>query len=150
VTLPDNVLVVRSLTKDFAMAGLRIGLLLGARDLVSKVEAHRPTWSTSAPAQAAIAEAARQSEFVATSYQKLRADRDKVGGALRAHGLRPLPSTSVYQLVHVGDGAQFRDQLLLRGVLVRDCASFGLPAYARIAARPAEDVHMLRAALALL
>ena len=52
--------------------------------------------------------------------------------------------------VRVGDGAQFREQLLLRGVLVRDCASFGLPAYARIAARPVEDLHMLRAALALL
>jgi histidinol-phosphate/aromatic aminotransferase/cobyric acid decarboxylase-like protein len=53
--LPDNVLVVRSLTKDFALAGLRIGLLLGSRELVAKVEAARPTWSTSAPAQAAIA-----------------------------------------------------------------------------------------------
>jgi histidinol-phosphate/aromatic aminotransferase/cobyric acid decarboxylase-like protein len=148
--LPDNVLVVRSLTKDFALAGLRIGLLIGARELVSKVEAHRPTWSTSAPAQAVIAEAARQAEFVRLSYVKLRADRDKVGGALRAHGFQPLPSSSVYQLVHVGEGAHFREQLLLRGVLVRDCASFGLPAYARIAARPAEDVHMLRAALALL
>jgi histidinol-phosphate/aromatic aminotransferase/cobyric acid decarboxylase-like protein len=148
--LPENVLVVRSLTKDFALAGLRIGLLLGARDLISRVEAQRPTWSTSAPAQAAIAEAARQSEFVANSYQKLRLDREKVAGALRAHGLRPVPSSSVYQLVHVGDAAQFREHLLLRGVLVRDCASFGLPGYARIAARPAEDVHMLRAALALL
>jgi histidinol-phosphate aminotransferase len=150
VAFPDNVLVVRSLTKDFALAGLRIGLMFGERELVSKVEAHRPTWSTSAPALAAIAEAARQSDFVATSYQKLRADRDKVTRALRAHGLRPLPSSSVYQLVNVGEGAQFREQLLQRGVLVRDCASFGLPAYARIAARPAEDVHMLRAALALL
>jgi histidinol-phosphate/aromatic aminotransferase/cobyric acid decarboxylase-like protein len=87
---------------------------------------------------------------VRNSYQKLRADREKVSAALRAHGLRPLPSSSVYQLVHVGDATQFQQQLLLRGVLVRDCASFGLPAYARIAARPTEDVHMLRAALALL
>jgi histidinol-phosphate aminotransferase len=148
--LPDNVLVVRSLTKEFALAGLRVGIMVGARELVSKVEAMRPTWSTSAPAQAAIAEAARQSDFVAISYQKLRADRDRVTSALRAHGLRPLPSSSVYQLVHVGDGALLREQLLLRSVLVRDCASFGLPAYVRIAARPVEDVHMLRAALALL
>jgi histidinol-phosphate/aromatic aminotransferase/cobyric acid decarboxylase-like protein len=144
------VIRVRSLTKEFALAGLRIGLMIGERELIGKVEAMRPTWSTSAPAQAAIAEAARQSDFVALSYQKLRADRDKVTGALRAHGLRPLPSASIYQLVHVGDGAQFREQLLLRGVLIRDCASFGLPAYVRIAARPAEDVHLLRAALALL
>jgi histidinol-phosphate/aromatic aminotransferase/cobyric acid decarboxylase-like protein len=150
VVLPDNVLVVRSLTKDFALAGLRIGLMIGERDLVSKVEAMRPTWSTSAPAQAAIAEAARQADFVAKSYQKLRVDRDRVAAALRAHGYVPVPSSSVYQLVRVGDGAQFREQLLLRGVLVRDCASFGLPAYARIAARPVEDLHMLRAALALL
>lgn len=148
--LPDNVLVVRSLTKDFALAGLRIGLLLGSRELVSRVEAQRPTWSTSSPALAAITEAARQSEFVAQSYLKLRADREKVASALRAHGLDPLPSCSVYQLVHVGDAAHFREQLLTRGVLMRDCASFGLPAYARFAARPAEDVHMLRAALALL
>ncbi|HEX6239241.1 MAG TPA: histidinol-phosphate transaminase [Polyangiales bacterium] len=146
--LPDNVVCVRSLTKDFALPGLRIGLLIGAPALVERIEAQRPTWSTSAPAQAAIAAAAREQAFVRSSWEQLRRDRAEVARVLRSLGLTPLPSASAYQLVRVGDAAAFCRQLWGQGVLVRDCSSFGLPEYVRIAARPEAEVAQWKAALA--
>jgi histidinol-phosphate/aromatic aminotransferase/cobyric acid decarboxylase-like protein len=147
VRLPDNVACVRSLTKDFALPGLRIGLLIGAPALVARIEAQRPTWSTSAPAQAAIAAAASEQAFVQDSWARLREDRAAVARVLRAHGLSPLPSASAYQLVRVADAAAFCRRLWAHGVVLRDCSSFGLPDHVRVAARPAPELAQLERAL---
>ena len=53
-------------------------------------------------------------------------------------GLPPLPSAAPFFLMRVGDGAAFRRVLLPFRILVRDCASFGSPAYVRLAPRTAE------------
>jgi xylulokinase len=55
----------------------------------------------------------------------------------------PLPSAVHFFLVDVGGGAAFRRVLLKHGVLVRGCASFGLPAYAHIATRRPEENEKL-------
>jgi threonine-phosphate decarboxylase len=65
-------------------------------------------------------------------------------------GLAPLPSAVHYFLVPVGDGCAFRGALLQRGILVRDCASFGLPGYVRIATRLPEENDRLLAAISSL
>ena len=64
-------------------------------------------------------------------------------------GLVPMPSTAGFFLVRTGRASELRQRLLVRHhILVRDCASFGLPAYIRLAARPAADRARLLAALA--
>lgn len=148
--LPDNVVCVRSLTKDFALAGLRIGLLLAAPRLVQRLEQMRPTWSTSAPAQAAIAAAAGAHAFVRESWARMRDDRAAVAAALSAHGFSPLPSATAYQLVQVSDARRFCQRLWTHGVVARDCSSFGLPGYVRLAARPRDEVAQLARALSAL
>jgi len=66
---------------------------------------------------------------------------------LRAAGLPPLPTAVNYFLLPVGDGAALRRWLLLRGLLVRECASFGLPGFVRIATRRPEENGQLIEAL---
>jgi histidinol-phosphate/aromatic aminotransferase/cobyric acid decarboxylase-like protein len=142
--LPDNVISVRSLTKDFALPGLRLGLLSARPELVRSIEAARPTWSTSAPALAAIEAAAGQLEFVAASYARLRAERQRLRERLRQLGLTALPSDSVFLLVPAPGGApQTRAGLLRQGVLVRDGSSFGLPEHVRVAVRTARESERL-------
>lgn len=145
--LPGNILAVRSLTKDFTLPGLRIGLLLGAREHVENIEASRPTWATSAQALAAIEAAATELPWVAESYQKLRAERQRMTQLFRAAGLPVLPSETVFQLVEVGDAAVFRERLARQGVLVRDASSFGLGRHVRIAVRTSADTDRLEQAL---
>lgn len=146
--LPDNVIRVRSLTKEFACPGLRIGIVVGSAPLVARIEAARPTWATSAPALAALAEAAAAGAFVVDSWRKLRTDRDATRALLGSHGLSPLSSDTSYLLVPVrGEAAAWKAGLLRHNVLVRDCASFGLPRHVRIAALPEAARATLGAAL---
>lgn len=144
----SNVIVVRSLTKDFALAGLRVGYLVAAPELVERIEAQRPTWHTSAPALGAIEAAAHSEAFVRRSQLALRTDRAFLQRELSRLGVRVCPSTAPFVLADVTDAQRVRSALLEQGMVVRDCSSFGLPGYVRIAVRPIRDTQRLIAALA--
>lgn len=65
---------------------------------------------------------------------------------LKKLGYDAVPSQTQYFLLPVGSGARFREKLLQQRILARDCASFGLPSYVRIAARtPEENTRLLEA-----
>ena len=145
--MPDNVLRVRSLTKDHALPGLRVGYLIASAELCERIEAARAAWSASAPAQAAAIAAASQTDFVSASRRQLLADRDRLVVALRQRGFDPVATSTHFFLVPVGDAAATRARLLDHGVAVRDCTSFGLPGHIRIAARPEADCAPLLSAL---
>jgi histidinol-phosphate/aromatic aminotransferase/cobyric acid decarboxylase-like protein len=144
---PPNVVRVRSLTKDHAIPGLRLGYLLAAPALARRIETTRPPWTTSAVAQAAGLAALREDAFIDGCRDRLLADRRALAGELGAMGLRPLPSCTGFLAVPVDDGQEVRARLLARRILVRSCASFGLPRYIRIAARPEPDRDKLHSAL---
>ncbi|HET9551539.1 MAG TPA: aminotransferase class I/II-fold pyridoxal phosphate-dependent enzyme, partial [Anaeromyxobacteraceae bacterium] len=110
--------------------------------------ASRPAWSTSAPAQAAALAALDEEPFVAESRERLRQDREALAEGLRALGLRPLPSVAPYLAFEAPEAVALRARLMRHGLLVRDCASFGLPGWLRVAARPAAERERLLAALA--
>jgi len=146
--LPPNVIAVRSLTKDHAIPGLRAGYLATTEALARRIEAARPPWTTSAPAQAAIVAATAEQAFVAESRARLLANRARLTDRLRSAAFRVLPSSTIYALVDVGDARAIRSALLARHrLLVRDCASFGLPRFLRVCARPQDDEDRLVAAL---
>jgi histidinol-phosphate/aromatic aminotransferase/cobyric acid decarboxylase-like protein len=149
VAMPPNVIRIRSLTKDHAIPGVRVGYLIGSREIVARVEEQRPAWMTSGMAQAAAIAACSERAFVDDSRRKLLADRDQLAAELVRLGLSPIASTAGFFLVRVGDARELRHRLLARHhILVRDCASFGLPEYIRLAARPAADRARLVGALA--
>jgi histidinol-phosphate/aromatic aminotransferase/cobyric acid decarboxylase-like protein len=141
VPLPPNVVRLRSLTKEHAIPGVRAGYLLAAAPLVAALEAARPTWSTSAPAQAAALAAVREEAFVAESRERLRADREATADGIARLGLAAIPSTAPYVTFRApdADAAALGRRLLAHGVLVRACASFGLPSHLRVAARPQRE-----------
>ncbi len=138
VALPANAVRVRSLTKDFGIPGVRVGYALAPRDLVAAVDRARPPWTASAAACAAIL--ARDEAWLADTRARILADRDATMSALRAAGLEVPDTAAPYCLVRVGDAARVRRQALARHrVLVRDCSSFDMPEWIRVAARPAVE-----------
>jgi histidinol-phosphate/aromatic aminotransferase/cobyric acid decarboxylase-like protein len=152
--LPAQVLRLRSLTKDHAIPGVRAGYLLAPAEVVAALERCRPAWPTGTLAQAAALAAVADEAFVDASRAKLFEDRAALVAGLRALGLAPLPSAAPYLVFdappsagELGPAAALRRRLLGRGVLVRDCASFGLPALVRVAVRPAAERERLLAAL---
>jgi histidinol-phosphate/aromatic aminotransferase/cobyric acid decarboxylase-like protein len=127
---------LRSLTKDHALPGLRVGYAILPPALAARLEAGRPPWSVSAPVAAAAL--ACLDEDLAPSRARWLADRDALAAALRAVDLPPRPSRAPFLLVRVGVAATaLRARLLARHhILVRDASSFGLPDHVRLGARP--------------
>jgi histidinol-phosphate aminotransferase len=148
----DNVTRVRSLTKDHALAGLRVGYALAKPALVQRIEAQRPPWLISSLAQEAIVAALAHPEHVTDSRTRWLAAQHDLHQALTALGLRVVPSEAPYLLVHLGPeitADALRERLLHEhGVLVRSASSFGLPHHVRIAACFETERARLLAALA--
>ncbi len=142
----DNILVLRSMTKDYALAGLRLGYAVGDEAIISALIKVRPPWSVNALAQAAGVAVLQDRVFLNDSMRKLHIAKQTLIDGLMELGYRPLDSKVHYFLTPVGNGADFRQALLSFGIQVRDCSSFGLPAYVRISPRqPEENASLLYA-----
>jgi histidinol-phosphate/aromatic aminotransferase/cobyric acid decarboxylase-like protein len=129
-----------------ALADLRLGYAVGHREVINVLAQARPPWSVNAMAQAAGVAALADEEHLRWSMGELARAKEALVAGLRGLGLRPLPSAVQFFLIRVGDGAAFRRALLRWKVQVRDCASFGLPSYVRIATRrPEENALLLEA-----
>jgi histidinol-phosphate aminotransferase len=142
-----RLVVLRSLTKSHGLAGLRLGYLVADADVTQAVSGSQPPWSVNAFAQAAGMAALGDEEHVAEGRHLSRLARAWLVDGLERLGCPCVPSRASYWLVKVGDGRLVRDELLRRGILVRDARSFGLPAYIRVAARPIEECERLLTAL---
>jgi len=148
VRMPPNIVRVRSLTKEHAIPGVRLGYLLASPDIVARLEENRPAWMTSAMAQAAAVAACRERSFVEESRRKLLADRERLLSRIRSLDVDTFASSAGFFLVRVKGATELRRRLLAHHqILVRDCLSFGLPDFIRLAARPEPDAERLVAAL---
>jgi histidinol-phosphate aminotransferase len=142
-----NVVVLRSMTKDCALAGLRLGYALCPADVARALSASQPSWSVNALAQAAGVDALADREHCLRGISCVHEGRGYLYRELGALGYKVLPSVANFLLVKVGDAAALRKQLLRRGVCVRDCTSFGLPEYIRIGVRTLPECQRLVEAL---
>ncbi|GAA1089132.1 Rv2231c family pyridoxal phosphate-dependent protein CobC [Nocardiopsis composta] len=145
-----GLVVVRSLTKTWGLAGLRAGYLLAPAALVDALAEGQPLWSVSTPALAAT-EACCAPEAVAEAEEwarSLAGDRDRFAAALTGAGARVLPGAAAsFLLIQVEDGERVRAALRERGIAVRRCDTFpGLgPDWLRVAVRePGTSLRMAR------
>ncbi len=141
-----NILVLRSMTKAYALAGLRLGYAVGDEAVIMALRQVQPPWSVNAMAQAAGVAALASQEHLESALTKLARDKEALITALRSAGWQPLPSSTHFFLLPVMDASACRSGLLRHGVVVRDCTSFGLPRHIRIATRtPEENARLLQA-----
>jgi histidinol-phosphate aminotransferase len=142
----DNLLVLRSLTKDYALAGLRLGYAIGSAPMIETLARVRPPWSVNAFAQAAGVAALNDGDHLRQSLTVLQQAKAELLTGLSSLGLAPVPSAAPFFLLPVGNGAFFRRALLRQRIVVRDAASFGLPGYVRISTRtPEQNERLLQA-----
>ena len=136
-----NQIILRSLTKDHALAGLRLGYAMARPALLEPLQQVQIPWSVSSLAQVAGV-AALQAAGTAWREQTLAQLRDharQLWADLTALGLKVLPTDTTFALVEVADPPLYRRRLLQDHLLVRDATSFGLPQHLRIAARLPEE-----------
>ena len=141
-----NLISVRSMTKEYAIAGLRLGYAIAAPALIAAVAAARPPWNVNSYAQAAGLAALGDRDYLNTTLAQLNSAKSELVAALMQQGYNPMPSATNYFLLPVENAAHFRTQLLQQSILVRDCTSFGLPQFIRIATRrPDENARLQQA-----
>ena len=142
----ENCVVMRSMTKDFAIPGLRLGYALAAPERIAQLSTYQPPWSVSGAAQAAGAAGLAELEYLRQTLEKTLHLAEGLQSGLRAIGAQVVSSSTHYCLVDVsayGGGTNWRRRLLPYGLQVRDCTSFGLPDYVRVGARLPEQNHRL-------
>ena len=138
-----SLLILRSMTKDYAMAGLRLGYAVATEEIITTLRRVCPPWNVNVLAQKTGVTAVASDRYLRRCKRELRKARSYLVAELSRLGLPPLRSEANFFLVEVGDARKFRRELLERGVLVRDCSSFGLPHYVRIAPRTLPECRSL-------
>jgi histidinol-phosphate aminotransferase len=152
-----GLLVLRSLTKTWALPGLRAGYVLGAPDLLARLAAHRPHWPVGTLVLAAVAACAAPLAVAEADAAAVELARHRAHLAAALAGLPGVtvhePAAAPFLLLRVRDGERVREGLRRRGIAVRRGDTFpGLtPDHLRVAvrepARTARLVDALRAEL---
>jgi histidinol-phosphate/aromatic aminotransferase/cobyric acid decarboxylase-like protein len=135
--------VVGSLTKLLACPGLRLGYVLADEDLVERCRARQPAWALGGIAAAALPDLLETIDLPGWCAGVAQL-RSALSDLLASHGLPVRPSDANWVLV---DRSGLREALAPHGVVVRDCASFGLPGVTRIAVPSEDGLGRLDAAL---
>jgi histidinol-phosphate/aromatic aminotransferase/cobyric acid decarboxylase-like protein len=147
-----GLLVVRSLTKTWGLAGLRVGYALGPADLVAALAAQQPHWPVSTPALAALTACTTRAARAEAedAARRLAGDRAALLAALPAGAEVVGDPRSSFVLLRVPDGARVRERLRERGWAVRRGDTFpGLTAdHLRVAVRDPATSRAFGAALA--
>lgn len=148
----DFVLVLRSLTKVFAVPGLRIGFGIASRELAELLNRVRLVWNVGAPTEVIgmrLMDACMKSDYLKRSIDLIRTEREYLTKGLMDRGFTPLESDVNFILVDITntnmDSPELTRRLLEHGILIRDCTSFRnlSTEYVRLAVRTRRENRML-------
>jgi histidinol-phosphate aminotransferase len=141
-----NVLLMRTFSKIYGLAGFRIGYGVGHRELISSLEKIRQPFNTNLLAQAAATAALDDVEHVQRTRTNNAAGLKFYGDNFRQLGLEYVPSVANFILVKVGDGQRVFGALQKLGVIVRPMAGYQLPEWIRISiGTPEENARCIAA-----
>jgi threonine-phosphate decarboxylase len=146
-----NLYVLRSLTKFYALPGLRVGALAAAPEIIATLRAHREPWQVNALAEQAALAALSATDHAARTRAFIDAEREWLHARLAAlPGAHPQPGSANYVFVKLDYGAApLLRHLLTRKILIRDCTGWlGVehPGAVRIAIRTRTENERLLAA----
>jgi len=123
----DNLFVIRSLTKIFAIPGLRIGYGIGTQKTIETLSAIQPPWSVNSIAQIVATYLVKNKDFVKETITLVEKERNFLFNCLsQINYLTPYPSVANFILVKLNNFTStiLTDMLGKRGILIRDCSDF--------------------------
>jgi len=141
-----NLLISRTFSKAYGLAGLRVGFGLAQTELTDLLNRVRQPFNVNSAAQAAAVAALGDEAFLQRSYEINRQGLERLQAAFRERGLEYVPSYGNFVLVRVGDAAAVYERLLRAGVIVRPVGGYGLPQWLRVSiGLPDENAAFLAA-----
>ncbi|HQS82833.1 MAG TPA: histidinol-phosphate transaminase [Thiobacillus sp.] len=127
-----NLLITRTFSKAYGLAGLRVGYGLGSAAIIDLLNRVRHPFNVNAPALAAAEAALDDTEFLERSYALNTAGMAQLVAGLADLNIEIVPSKGNFLLAKVGDAARINTELLKRGIIVRPVANYGLPEFLRV------------------
>ncbi len=127
-----NLVVTRTFSKIFGLAGLRVGYALASGEIADLMNRVRQPFNVNNLAIAAAVAALDDHLFVAESYELNRRGMEQIVAGLKRLGLEHIPSHGNFVTFRVGDGAGVNQKLLKQGVIVRPIGGYGLPEWLRV------------------
>lgn len=141
-----NLLVSRTFSKAYGLAGLRVGYAIAHPDVADLMNRVRQPFNVSSVALAAAEAALADDEFLAQSAELNRRGMAQLTTAFADLGLEWIPSSGNFVTVKVGDAAAVNQALLKRGVIVRPIAGYGMPEWLRVSiGLPEENSRFIEA-----
>jgi histidinol-phosphate aminotransferase len=127
-----NLVVTRTFSKIFGLAGLRVGYALASAEIADLMNRVRQPFNVNNLAIAAAVAALDDHLFVAESYELNRRGMEQLVAGLKRLGLEHIPSHGNFVTFRAGDGAAVNQKLLKQGVIVRPIGGYGLPEWLRV------------------
>ncbi len=142
-------IVLRSMTKFYALSGLRVGYGVFSSRLINKLKEFKEPWTVNTLAQKAAMAALGENEYIGKTLRLIKSEKDFLEGSFRKIGIEFLPSDANFYLLKFNNANEIILSLLKKGILVRDCSNFkGLDgSYIRIAVRSRWENKILIKAL---
>jgi histidinol-phosphate aminotransferase len=145
----NNLLILRTFSKVYGLAGMRIGFAIGRPELLAAMNKLKTPFNTSGVAQAAALAAIDDREHVTRCIETNAFERKRLSEGLTELGLRPVPSETNFVFMDVGPEAkEICDELLQLGVIVRPLGWMGLPEAMRVSVGTTEENDKCLAAMA--
>jgi histidinol-phosphate aminotransferase len=146
-----NLLILRTFSKVYGLAGLRVGYGIGDAPVLDAMNKLRTPFNVAGVSQAAAIAALDDAEHVNRSIQENAAERARLAKALSELGLRPVRSHTNFIFIDIGPEAQhFCDELLHEGVIVRPLGWMGFPEAMRVSVGVAQENDKLLAVMSRL
>jgi histidinol-phosphate aminotransferase len=144
-----RVVVLRTFSKIYGLAGLRVGYGLAPAPIVTAIGKVRRAFDITTPAQEAALASLDSAQELARRRRANAEGRTQLEGILREHALEPLaPAVANFVFVDLGDDSRpFFEQLLREGVIVRPTHGFGAPGAVRVTVGTPDEHELLAAAL---
>lgn len=144
----DNVVVTRTFSKIYGLAGMRVGWMYGPQHIVSNINRIRSPFNVNSSAQATALAAVQDHEFMTDSASKTAAAVSRIANSLAELGVPCIPSFANFVLSEFGtdekSGAAAADAFLKsKGIIVRRMEGYNLPGYLRISVGDDEAVDVL-------
>jgi histidinol-phosphate aminotransferase len=141
-----NLLLMRTFSKIYGLAGLRLGYGIGHPGLIAALEKVRQPFNINALVQAAALAALDDAEHIARTRANNAAGLEFLQNAFREMRLEFVPSAANFVILRVGDGQRVFDDLQKQGVITRPLAGYGLPDFIRISVgTPSENERCVAA-----
>ena len=128
----DNLIISRTFSKAYGLAGLRIGFGLMHADIADMLNRVRQPFNVNSIAQAAAVASLADNDFVARSYALNQAGMAQLTQGFNKLGLEYIVSYANFVSFKVANAAQVNQQLLQNGVIVRPIANYAMPEYLRV------------------